>query len=150
MNDFWEIIGSSPMRDDTDVQTALDRVAGRLSKVSTDGLVEFAGRLERCLYLLDRRDFAEIPVELPDGRAFSQTSDHFLYARCACVLSGAAEFDKVLQTGTGFERFVAPGLQGAEGLLYLAPEIYESRTGEEMMVRSEFSIEWMSNKDGWA
>jgi hypothetical protein len=149
MLDFWKIVGGSPLRGAADVDAALEQVACRLDALQADDLVQFADHLRKCLYSLDRKEFAEIRVELADGRVFSQTSDHFLYSRCACVLAGESTYDGVLRSRSGFERFVKTDLQSAEGLLYLAQEAFESKIGHRMRLRSDYSTEWMSNVDGW-
>ncbi|NAS22189.1 DUF4240 domain-containing protein [Herbidospora sp. NEAU-GS84] len=68
----------------------------------------FAERLHESLYQIDRRELAEVSVTLANGVQLPQTSDHFLYARCACILAGEEVYDEVLNSGVGFDRFVAP------------------------------------------
>lgn len=149
MIDFWKMIGVSDLRDEADVAEALRSVSVQLDGVSPMGLTLFDDRLREYLFRLDRRDFASISVVLSDGRRLAQTNDHFLYARCACVLAGEVEFGNVLRTGSGFDRFASPVLQSAEGLLYVSREKYESRTGRTFKSRSEFPLDWMSNPVGW-
>ena len=83
-------------------------------------------------YRLDVSRLASTPVELRNGVVLDQTADHLLYARCACVLAGEEAVDDALRSVTLFAGFVAPQLQGAEELLYLARNEYRSRTGERM------------------
>lgn len=149
MIDFWKVLGARDLEDEADVAEALRFVSVQLDEVSPMGLSLFDDRLREYLFRLDRRDFASILVMLSDGREVAQTNDHFLYARCACVLSGEATFSNVLRTGLGFGRFTRPVLQAAEGLLYVIPDKYESRTGRKFKSRSEFPLEWMSNPVGW-
>ena len=150
MIDFWKAVGTRDLKDEDDVAAALRSVSARLGDASPLDLTLFDDRLREYLFRLDRREFASIEVALPDGTALPQTNDHFLYARCACVLAGEREFSTVLQTGSGFEKYTAPVMQSAEGLLYVGQELYESRTGREFSSRSEFRLEWMSNTAGWA
>ncbi len=91
-----------------------------------------------------------MPVVLANGLKFPQTSDHFFHARCACILAGEKTYDEVLSSGVGFDRFVAPFAQEAEGLLYLASEQYERKTASKMNVENHFPIESGSNIQGWA
>ncbi|MFF4599826.1 DUF4240 domain-containing protein [Amycolatopsis sp. NPDC001319] len=149
MTDFWEVIGSSSVEDDSEIESALERISGQLSAMTPDALTRFVERLRESLYRIDRRDLAEVPVALANGLKLPQTSDHFLYARCACILAGERVYGDVLSSGFGFERFVAPFAQEAEGLLYLASEEYERKTASRMNVESYFSIESRSNTQGW-
>ncbi|WP_437096285.1 DUF4240 domain-containing protein [Streptomyces sp. enrichment culture] len=149
MIDFWNIIGSNPAQSGDDVRSALDRVSGRLDELDATDLVKFSEELREALYRIDRRALAEIPVALAGGLELPQSSDHFLYARCACILAGRDAYDATLRSSSEFARFVRPSLQAAEGLLYLAPGIYEKKVGNEMGVVSGFPIESMSNVQGW-
>ncbi|CUU61244.1 Protein of unknown function (DUF4240) [Parafrankia irregularis] len=150
MADFWQIIGESRARDASDLESALDRLSAQLNGLSPAELMHFAEQLRESLYYLDRREIAEIPVRVPGGLKFPQTSDHFLYARCACVLAGEDAYNAALQYGAEFERFVKPFVQEAEGLLYLASDLYEEKTGRKMEVGRNFPIESMSNVQGWS
>ncbi|MGI5414186.1 DUF4240 domain-containing protein [Streptomyces chartreusis] len=150
MTDFWNVIGSSSVQDASEIESALDRISEQLSAMTPDSLTRFVERLRESLYRIDRRDLGEVPVVLANGSKFPQTSDHFLYARCACILAGEKVYGDVLSSGIGFDRFVAPFAQEAEGLLYLASEQYEGKTGSRMNVENYFSIESRSNIQGWA
>jgi hypothetical protein len=75
---------------------------------------------------------AAIPVELAGVPVFEQTEDHFLYARCPCLLAGERSVRATLDDEVSFAEFVAPRLQSAEKLLYVASTEYESRTGQRM------------------
>ncbi|MBJ7905111.1 DUF4240 domain-containing protein [Streptomyces sp. DSM 110735] len=149
MTDFWKVIGSSSVQDESEIDSALERISGQLSVMTPDALTRFVERLRESLYRIDRRDLAEVPVVLANGLKLPQTSDHFLYARCACILAGERAYGDVLSSGVGFDRFVAPFAQEAEGLLYLASEQYERKTASRMNVEGYFSIESRSNIQGW-
>jgi len=150
VTDFWKVIGSSSVQDESEIDSALERISGQLSTMAPDVLTRFVERLREALYRIDRRDLAEVPVVLANGLKFPQTSDHFLHARCACILAGEKTYDEVLSSGVGFDRFVAPFAQEAEGLLYLASEQYERKTASKMNVENHFPIESGSNIQGWA
>jgi hypothetical protein len=85
--------------DGPEVDAALDGILERLDELTPDELIEFRKGLNESLYRIDRRDLAEVPVFLSGGMRSSQTSDHFLYARCACVLAAEHVYDDVLLTG---------------------------------------------------
>lgn len=150
MTDFWKVIGSSSVQDESEIDSALERISGQLSSMTPDALTRFVERLRESLYRIDRRDLAEVSVALANGLKLPQTSDHFLYARCACILAGEKAYRDVLSSGDGFDRFVAPFAQEAEGLLYLASEQYERKTASRMSVETYFSIESGSNTQEWA
>jgi hypothetical protein len=147
---FWKLVGSSAVRNAADIDLALREIGSRLEKLEPAEVSRFAVNLREALFRLDRREFGEIPVTLANGAEFPQSSDHFLYARCACILAGEEAYSAILKTGSGFERFVPTFAQRAEKLLYLAPGIYQEKTGESMHIANEFSIESMSNFEGWA
>lgn len=150
VTDFWSIIGSNPAQSGDDVRSALDRVSGRLYGLDATDLVKFSEGLSEALYWIDRRELAEIPVVLAAGLELPQTSDHFLYARCACILTGRNAYDAALRSTSEFACFVRPLFQAAEALLHLAPSVYEKKFGSEMGAVGRFPIESMSNAQGWA
>ncbi|MBP0458660.1 DUF4240 domain-containing protein [Streptomyces montanisoli] len=150
MTDFWNIIGSNPAQSGDDVRSALDRVSGRLDGLDATDLVKFSEELREALYGMDRRQLAEIPVALAVGLELLQTSDHFLYSRCACILAGRDAYNAALRSTSEFTCFVRPFFQAAEGLLYLCPSVYEKKVGSKMRVVGGFPIESMSNAQGWA
>ncbi|MFF9079893.1 DUF4240 domain-containing protein [Streptomyces rubiginosohelvolus] len=149
MIDFWSIIGSNPAQSGDDVRSTLDRIAGRLDELDASDLVTFSKELRGALHEIDRRALAEVPVVLAAGLELPQTSDHFLYARCACILAGRGAYDASLRSASEFTPFVKPFFQAAEGLLYLAPSVYEKKFGAEMGAVGGFSIESMTNGQGW-
>ncbi|MFI6300896.1 DUF4240 domain-containing protein [Amycolatopsis thailandensis] len=149
MADFWSVIGTNSVRDAGEVDSALERISLRLDVLAPDALDRFAESLHEALFRIDRRELMEIPV-YAFGAEFEQTSDHFLYARCACVLAGEKVYGEVLESGAGFELFVAPDAQGAESLLYLASGMYERKTGEQLNYLRFHSFESMSNTQGWS
>ncbi|MFF6853920.1 DUF4240 domain-containing protein [Streptomyces bacillaris] len=130
--------------------SALYRVAGRLDKLNASDLVKFSEELREALYGIDERELAEIPVVLAAGLDLPQTSDHFLYARCACILAGRDAYDAALRSASEFTCFARPFSQAAEGLLYLAPSVYKKKVGAEIGAVGVFPIESMSNAQGWA
>jgi Protein of unknown function (DUF4240) len=150
MPEFWDIVGTSEARNADDIDLSLAEIGSRLAELEPFQVSKFAVDLRESLFRLDRKEFGEIPVTLASGARFPQSSDHFLYARCACILAGEEVYNTVLRTGFGFERFVLIFAQRAEGLLYLASDIYQEKTGEKLKIANDFPIESMSNVEGWA
>lgn len=128
---FWATIGSNPIANGSDVDAALAKVSDRLLAFELVELVDFHNQLGVHIDRINLPQLASIPVEFPSGVTLDQTTDHFLYARCACVLAGERSFNDVLRNAARFGAFVAPRLQ-AEKLLYIAVDEYFSRTGERM------------------
>ncbi|RFS83645.1 DUF4240 domain-containing protein [Actinomadura spongiicola] len=148
MPEFWSVIGSNSVQTSVDVQAALERVSARLNGLPPAELIDFVEQLRAALYEIDRRELAEIPVKFK-GLTLPQTGDHFLYARCACVLAGREAYHACLETSSEFARFVRPSSQSAELLLYIAEDAYRRETGKEVKASQAFSIESMSNPRGW-
>ncbi|GLW81041.1 DUF4240 domain-containing protein [Actinokineospora globicatena] len=127
---FWEILGSSPMSNSSDARAALAGVESRLRLLEPAELVAFQEQLAIQLGALYRDDLASIPVEIK-GVVYGQSDDHFLYARCACLLAGQEAVRRVMAKPERFAKFVSPGVQ-AEELMYLAGYEYKRRTGGAM------------------
>ena len=130
--DFWSVIGSNAVTSRADVEAAVGEVERRLRTLELSDLVSFQDQLERNLDALDLSSLASIQVAVAEGLVLEQTADHFLYARCACLLAGREEARAVLENSERFSDFVAPRLQSAEALLYLARTEYQRRTGQPM------------------
>ena len=130
--DFWSVIGSNAVTSRADVEAAVGQVERRLRTLELSDLVSFQDQLERNLDALDLSSLASIQVAVAEGLVLEQTADHFLYARCACLLAGREEARAVLENSERFSDFVAPRLQSAEALLYVARTEYQRRTGQPM------------------
>jgi hypothetical protein len=130
--DFWSVIGSNAVTSRADVEAAVGQIERRLRKLDLPDLVNFQDQLDRNLDALDLSSLASVQVALAGGLVLEQTTDHFLYARCACLLAGREEARAVLENSERFSDFVAPRLQSAETLLYLARTEYQRRTGRPM------------------
>jgi len=149
MNDFWAIIGTNDLTSSESVAAALAKVRERLSTTSPARLAKFDQSLARQLYELDRGEFFEIPVVRDDGREFKQSDDHFSYARCACILTGATTMAQVLSGDRSFAGFTAIRLQSAELLLYLAERVGEEVFGVKITQLPSPPIETGSNTQYW-
>ncbi|NMO51678.1 DUF4240 domain-containing protein [Actinoplanes sp. TBRC 11911] len=130
--DFWSTIGSNAVTSRAEVQAAVGQVEQRLGALDLPDLVSFQDQLGQNLNALDLSSLAAIQIESAGGLMLEQTADHFLYARCACLLAGREKVREVLAESERFSEFVAPRLQSAEMLLYLARTEYQRRTGEPM------------------
>jgi hypothetical protein len=128
MSDFWNVIGRNELSSAESVATALAKVEARLAAAATSSayLREFDQWLSRQVSLLDREELFKVKVVNRDGKEFRQSEDHFLYARCACILAGSAAVSDVLAGRRSFADFTAIRLQSAELLLYLAAELQEA------------------------
>ncbi|WP_083936242.1 DUF4240 domain-containing protein [Nocardiopsis ganjiahuensis] len=88
--------------------------------------------MKSSLRVLDSAPLRNAKIYVPGLGSVLQTEDDFLYSRCACVLSGCRAYEGVLRDVRNFKKYLEAELHGAEGLLYLAGEVYERKTGEEM------------------
>jgi hypothetical protein len=154
VDEFWNLIGSNSIRDDDEIDTVLRRISGQLKAMTPDDLFRFHDQLCEALFVIDRREFAEVPARLKNGdiSEIPQSDDYFLYARCACVLAGRDVYGAILKSGIGFDRFAETFAQKAEGLLYLAMVEYENKTGAAMSamdLRSCFPVDTGSNDQAW-
>src|SRR4051794_9215025 len=67
VDEFWNLIGSNSIRDDDEIDTVLRRISGQLKAMTPDDLFRFHDQLCEALFVIDRREFAEIPVRLKNG-----------------------------------------------------------------------------------
>jgi hypothetical protein len=147
--DFWAVIGSSNGSGSDEIKRALTRISERLAELESSELENFIRQLREALYRLDQRNLAEVPVRLASGMRADQSDDHFLYARCACVLAGEKAFRAAAVSEDEFANYVGIDAQSAEELLYLAPDRYEELTGRRPMVAGLRRIDSGSNKAEW-
>jgi uncharacterized protein DUF4240 len=121
---YWTtVIGTNDLRSSKDISRAIAEVKSRLAATSPAEAAGFDQWLHQQIFQLDRKEFFEVPVLRSDGAEIGQSEDHFLYARCACVLAGFSTYSEVLNGRRGFSDFAAIPLQGAELLLYAAEEV---------------------------
>jgi hypothetical protein len=130
--DFWLVIGSNPMSIRSNVDAAIARIGQRLHALELRYLETFQELLLENLEALNLDELASTRVDVAGVSWMGQTADHFLYARCACVLAGEEAVRGVLSDPALFSEFVSPRLQSAEALLYVARTEYHRRTGEFM------------------
>ncbi|MEV4426708.1 DUF4240 domain-containing protein [Streptomyces sp. R-07] len=94
-------------------------------------------RLAEELYRLDQEKFGSLPVidvTARDDNPFPQSSDVFLYARCAVVAAGQAVWESVLLDVDKFSPYTSTEYDG-EWLLNVPEQAYELATGEEWTAR---------------
>ena len=130
--DFWSVIGSNAVTSRPDVEVAIGKIERRLQVIDLADLASYQDQLYQNLNALDLSCLASVQVESAGGLVLEQTADHFLYARCACLLAGRDKVREVLANQESFSEFVAPRFQSAEALLYLARTEYQRRTGRPM------------------
>jgi hypothetical protein len=102
IEEFWELIatiGGYPP--DDEVQSFL-RLEVALAAKERAEIFSFEDHLAEMLYKLDRRSFAEVRT-IDTGR--TQSSDSFLYNRCAVIVAGEAAYRDVLSGARSFQSF---------------------------------------------
>jgi hypothetical protein len=149
-SDFWAtVIHDNLLISRESVMKALTNVKKRLAATSPVQLADFDQWLSCQLYDLDRKEFFDSPVIDKDGNIFPQTDDHFLYARCACVLSGRAAFASVLKGRLSFTEFTSIYMQSAEMLLDVAGEVCTETFGVDIVRRNSPRLAAGSNQKYW-
>jgi hypothetical protein len=147
---YWTtIIGANNLTSSKDVREALIKVKARLAATSPAEMAAFDQWLHEQIYQLDRKEFFEAPIFRSDSVVQRQSEDHFLYARCACVLAGHFAYGEVVTGRRNFSDYAAIPLQGAELLLYVAEEVCEE-VFDIVIDRREFlPLEAGSNSKYW-
>ncbi|MDT9688943.1 DUF4240 domain-containing protein [Streptomyces sp. P9(2023)] len=93
--DFWALIATL---NGEATHANCRRLAEELGRRSVPDIIGFAERHAEALYRLDQEKFGTLPVvDLTawDGGPFPQSSDVFLYTRCAVVAAGQAVWESV-------------------------------------------------------
>ncbi|WP_234323126.1 DUF4240 domain-containing protein [Streptomyces bikiniensis] len=114
-------------------------------------IIGFAERHAEALYRLDREKFGTLPVvdmTDRDGGPFPQSSDVFLYTRCAVVAAGQTVWEGVFFDVDEFAPYTSTEYDG-EWLLPAPDKAYELDTGKEWDRTARHCFESYSNRDGW-
>ncbi|WP_432103878.1 DUF4240 domain-containing protein [Streptomyces sp. bgisy091] len=146
--DFWTLIATL---DGVASQANCQRLAEVLSRRSLPDLFGFAERLAEALHRLDQEKFGTLPVAdltARCGNPFPQSSDVFLYTRCAVVAAGQDVWERVFFDVDTFAPFTSSEYDG-EWLLYVPDKAYELATGKEWNHSTRYCVESYSNRDGW-
>lgn len=146
---MWDVIGRGDVSSEQAVESRIEQVRSALEALPESRLADFQRWLASRLFDIDRRAYAEIPARLSDGSEMKQSSDFFLYARCACILAGEESWRDIIGGNASFSAFTSTLSQGAESLLYLAAEVSEERFGRTLKVTDGPSYETGSNSAWW-
>jgi hypothetical protein len=85
---MWDVVGRGDISSAQAVESRIEEVRSALEALPESRLTDFQRWLASRLFDVDRRAYAEIPARFSDGSELKQSSDFFLYARCACILAG--------------------------------------------------------------
>ncbi|MEV7563916.1 DUF4240 domain-containing protein [Streptomyces tanashiensis] len=146
--DFWALIATL---NGEATEENCHRLAEELSRRPVSDIVGFAERHAEALYRLDQEKFGTLPVidmTLRDGSPFPQSSDVFLYARCAVVAAGQTVWESVFFDVDKFAPYTSTEYDG-EWLLSVPDKAYELATGKEWDRLTRYCFESYSNQDGW-
>ncbi len=146
---FWDVVGRGDISSAQAVESRIEEVRSALETLPESRLADFQRWLASRLFDIDRRAYAEIPARFSDGSEMKQSSDFFLYARCACILAGEERWRDIIEGKASFSAFTATASQAAESLLYLAAEVSEERFGRTVKVTDRPSYETGSNSAWW-
>ena len=137
--EFWDIIDTFDWVQD-DEEDILKPAQDYLASFSVEKIQQFQDILSYKLWQLDGQVYAARLVNQED----SLSVDDFLYVRCAVVADGKETFEDVL-----LHPEKMPIEYTFEGLLYLAENAYEQKTGEEMDYLPKYNYETYQNRLGW-
>ncbi|XIE78362.1 DUF4240 domain-containing protein [Streptomyces sp. SBR177] len=146
--DFWALIATL---DGEATNESCRRLAEELSHRPVPDIIGFAERHAEALYRLDQEKFGTLPVvdlTVRDGSPFPQSSDVFLYSRCAVVAAGREVWESVFFDADKFAPYTSTRYN-AEWLLYVPDKAYERATGKEWDRHTRYCYESYSNRDGW-
>jgi hypothetical protein len=113
--DFWALIGTL---DGEATQENCQHLAEELSRRSVPDVIGFAERHAEALYRLDQEKFGTLPVvdlTTRDGSPFPQSSDVFLYTRCAVVAAGQTVWESVFFDVDKFAPYTSTEYDGEWG-----------------------------------
>jgi hypothetical protein len=137
--EFWAVIDAFDWAQDAE-EDILKPAQDHLATLSAEKIKQFQDILAYKLWQLDGQAFAATLME-QDGHL---SVDDFLYVRCAVVADGKETFENVLQHPEKM-----PIEYTFEGLLYLAENAYEQKTGEEMDSLPKYNYETYQNREAW-
>ncbi|MCA2214106.1 DUF4240 domain-containing protein [Jidongwangia harbinensis] len=143
---FWNLVGLVGGYPPSDEVSSFAGLEAALMDLDRGEILSFEDKLAECLYVLDRRSFADVQT-IDTGRA--QSNDSFLYNRCAVVVAGEVAYNEVLSSVRSFQDFTHSHVPSSEGLLYVAQKAYERAVGEPWQHNSPHDYETGSNEEGW-
>ncbi len=141
---FWQIIDVLDWEQAGDYEAVIAPAVAHLAAMPVSYIYQFQDKLSEKLYALDTREHAQNTGSgswTPDG-PFSV--DEFLYARCCVVANGHQTYEEALHDPAQM-----PENMDFEGLLYLASDAYQLKTGKEWAYVPVVSYETFSNERGW-
>ncbi|MET9727961.1 DUF4240 domain-containing protein [Streptomyces zaomyceticus] len=146
--DYWALIATL---NGEATHTNCQRLAEELGRRPEPDIIGFAERQAEALYRLDQEKFGTLPVvdlTARYGSPFPQSSDVFLYTRCAVVAAGQAVWESVFFDVDKFAPYTSSERDG-EWLLYVPDKAYELATGKKWGRTTRYCSESYSNRDGW-
>ncbi|MFF0275151.1 DUF4240 domain-containing protein [Streptomyces sp. NPDC004330] len=147
-DDFWTLIA---ILDGEATQESCGRLIEELSNRPVAEIIGFAERHAEAVYRLDQEKFGTLPVADMtdrDGSPFPQSSDVFLYTRCAVVAAGRTVWESVFSDVDAYAPYTSTEYDG-EWLLSVPDRAYELATGTEWNRSTRYCAESYSNLDGW-
>lgn len=142
-NAFWALIALLD-RDGTTDAEIIEPVVKALCRRSVSDIYMFEETLAHKLFVLDTKEHAKNigQYAFRDGGYFSP--DDFLYVRCAAVAQGDIFYGNAVKDPKEM-----PKDRVFEGLLTVAGEAYERKTGRMWAYVPSCSYETFSNINGW-
>ncbi|MFF2353536.1 DUF4240 domain-containing protein [Kitasatospora sp. NPDC058115] len=141
---FWALVDDSVA---VDPEQTIENLREALGELSARELEKFHDQLSEVLFELDRRDLARQKYRFfgaYDGPG--ETGDHFLFARCAVVLSGSSRFTEIQHNPA---QFSGSWSYRAQDVFDAVEDAYEDLTREEWDYASEVDYETGANAAAW-
>jgi len=146
MNDsaFWRLLDELDWNQQGNDERVVAPVLKALTRLPLKEIESFQQILARKLYALDGRAWAREIGSGWWGGANPVSVDEFLYARCAALTNGRDQYEALRSDPKQMPKDLE-----FETLLYIAPNAWEAKTGEEWDLVTDVSYETYSNRAGW-
>jgi hypothetical protein len=135
-NGFWAAVNLLDWSKSGNDDAVIEPVIQHLSRQSESDILTFFDLLSEKLYLLDGRIYME--------NAATDSSDLFLYARCATVANGQKKYESVLRKPSLF-----PKDRYFEAILDISERAWFRKTGKKLAHLPKYLYETGFNPNGW-
>jgi len=137
---FWRLIEDSKENSEGDLETQLEWLRNRLSRLTVSEIISFEEHLVELLYESYRTDLWGAAFIINGGCS----DDAFDYFRGWLIAQGREVYQKALENPDNLVDFAQPDIE-CEEIRYLATEVYEERTGkddlaEEITITSPYEL----------
>lgn len=135
---FWQLIEDAKRESDGDCDEQVEVLGQNLTRLTPEELVSFDWTLDVLRDAAYRWDLWAAG-QLINGLC---SDDGFEYFRCWLIAQGEAIYENALRDPDSLADVVEPGFHDAEceALLYIAMQVYEEMTGQEMSQKAPAGV----------